>query len=152
VIGHAAAPTTNVMNSRRLIAAPGNSKQGIVLCLGNTLKGGCPLWVGSGHFAAFRAFAFDQQRQYPFQCTRDRAAVFVAMLAIAVARSVVQYADVGTGRYLVGHHRDGRDLGCRDLRRYLAAGIAASSVARPIVENVQPQTQGPGHKSNAVQK
>jgi hypothetical protein len=43
-------------------------------------------------------------------------------------------------------------LGCRDLRRYLAAGIAASSVARPIVENVQPQTQGPGHKSNAVQK
>lgn len=75
-----------------------------------------------------------------------------AMVAIAVSRSVVQYADVGSGQCLVGHHRDDRDLGCRDLRRHVAAGIAASSVARPIVENVQPQTQGPGHKSNAVQK
>jgi hypothetical protein len=56
------------------------------------------------------------------------------MVAIAVARSVVQYADVGSGRCLVGHHRDGRDLGCRHLRRYLAAGIAASSVARAVVE------------------
>lgn len=68
---------------------------------------------------------------------RDRAAAFVAMLAIAVARSVLQYADVGSGRCLVGHYRDGRDLGCRDLYRYLAAGIAASSVARPVVRNVQ---------------
>ena len=74
------------------------------------------------------------------------------MPAIAVARSVLQYADVGSGRCLVGHHRDGRDLGCRDLRRHLAAGIAASSVARPVIENVQAATQGPGHKSNAVQK
>jgi hypothetical protein len=72
-----------------------------------------------------------------------------ARVAIAVVRSVVQYADVGSGRCLVGHHRDGRDLGCRDLRRHLAAGIAVSSVARPIV---QPRIQGPGHKSNAVQK
>jgi hypothetical protein len=64
------------MNSRRFIAAPGNSKQGIVLCLGNTLKGGCPLWVRSGHFAAFRALAFDQQRQKPFQCMRDHTAAF----------------------------------------------------------------------------
>jgi hypothetical protein len=68
---------------------------------------------------------------------RDRAAVFVAMLAIAVARSVIQSADVGSDGCLVGHHRDGRDLGCRHLRRCLAAGIAASSVARPVVENVQ---------------
>ena len=62
---------------------------------------------------------------------------FVAMPAIAVARSVLQYADVGSGRCLVGHHRDGRDLGCRHLYRYMAAGIAASSVARPVIENVQ---------------
>jgi hypothetical protein len=34
----------------------------------------------------------------------------------------------------------------------MAAGIAASSVARPVIENVQAATQGPGHKSNAVQK
>jgi len=59
------------------------------------------------------------------------------MPAIAVARSVLQYADVGSGRCLVGHHRDGRDLGCRHLYRYMAAGIAASSVARPVIENVQ---------------
>ena len=68
---------------------------------------------------------------------RDRAAVFVAILAIAASRSVVQSADVGSGRCLVGHHRDGRDLGCRHLRGYLAAGIAVSSVARAVVENVQ---------------
>jgi hypothetical protein len=68
---------------------------------------------------------------------RDRAAVFVAILAIAASRSVVQSADVGSGRCLVGHHRDGRDLGCRHLRGYLAAGIAASSIARAVVENVQ---------------
>jgi len=64
------------------------------------------------------------------------------MPAIAVARSVLQYADVGSGRCLVGHHRDGRDLGCRDLRGYLAASIAASSVARPVVENVQAANSG----------
>jgi hypothetical protein len=73
-------------------------------------------------------------------------------VAIAVARSVVQYADVGSGRCLVGHHRDGGDLGCRHLRRCLAAGIAASFFAHAVVENLQPRTQGPGHKSNAVQK
>jgi hypothetical protein len=33
-------------------------------------------------------------------------------------------------------------LGCRDLRGYLAAGIAASSVARPVVENVQAANSG----------
>src|SRR5262249_24176940 len=40
VIGHAAAPLSNVMNSRRLIASPRGSRQGIVSAQTSTLEGG----------------------------------------------------------------------------------------------------------------
>src|SRR4029077_9719302 len=45
-----------------------------------------------------RALAFDQQRQWPFPLYRG----LPATVAIAVVRSVVQYADVGSGRGLAG--------------------------------------------------
>ena len=51
--GHAAAPPTSVMNSRRLIATPQGSEQAIVAgrLAGSGQNGAwrCPLWVKSRH-------------------------------------------------------------------------------------------------------